>query len=280
MAIRQLGLLAIGIMTASFAPAAMPSRGVCAHRGNDGKMPENTTIAWANAVKLGADMVEMDVKRCKTGEMVIMHDGTVDRTTNGKGAVKDLAFDEIRALEVNWRRGKPIPGCPPAKVPTFAEALDAIPRDAPVWINCHCSGDTAVEVAQVIKAKGRLGQAFIATSLVAIEAARKAVPEILSCNMSRPYRGTDAYRKSWPPEKSTQYARETVAHKCQFLQLLAPCSPSDIRLLHEAGVKVSYFHCEKPEKVKELVDLGVDFILTDNLTAVKAAYREAAKGKD
>ncbi len=49
-------------------------------------MPENTVLAFANAVRLGAEMVEMDVKRCKTGELLVLHDGTVDRTTNGKGS--------------------------------------------------------------------------------------------------------------------------------------------------------------------------------------------------
>lgn len=277
MRLLKTGLLTIGLLTAGMAAAALPTRGICAHRGNDGKMPENTTLAWANAVKLGADMVEMDVHRCRTGELVIMHDATVDRTTNGKGKVSELTFDEIRALQANFRKGKPIPGCPAVKVPTFDEAIESIPKDAKVWINCHCADNTAVEVAKIIKAKGRLGQAFIATGLKAIAKARREVPEILACNMSRPYRGVDAYHKPWPPELSAQYARETVEHKCQFIQLLAPCSPADVKLMHDAGVKISYFHCEKPEKVKALVDLGVDFILTDNLLPMQAAFREATK---
>lgn len=273
----RLSLLLVGVLIAGVASAGLPTRGVCAHRGNDGTMPENTVLAWANAVRLGAEMVEMDVHRCKTGELVIMHDATVDRTTNGKGKVKDLTFVEIRALEANYKKGKPIPGCPSTKVPTFDEAIDSIPKDANVWINCHCEDNTAVEVAQIIKAKGRLHQAFIATGLKAIAAARREVPEILACNMSRPYKGVDAYHKPWPPELSTRYARETVENKCQFLQLLAPCSPADVKMMHDAGVKISYFHCEKPEKVKALVDLGVDFILTDNLLSVQKAFREASK---
>jgi len=270
-------VLAVGLLVAGIAAAALPQRGICAHRGNDGKMPENTTLAWVNAVRLGAEMVEMDVKRCKTGELVIMHDGTVDRTTNGKGKVSELTFAQIRSLEANWRKGKPIAGCPVTKVPTFEEAIDSIPKDAPVWINCHCASDTAVEVAKVLKAKERLGQAFIASSLKAIAAAREAVPEVLACNMSRPYAGVDAYRKPWPSELSTRYARETVAHKCQFIQLLAPCSPADVKLMHDAGVKISYFHCEKPDKLKGLVDLGVDFVLTDNLLPMQAKFRELVK---
>ena len=271
-------VLALGTLAGALAFAQMPQRGVCAHRGNDGTMPENTTLAWANAVKLGAEMVEMDVHRCKTGELVIMHDRTVDRTTNGKGRVSELTFAEIRALDASCRKGRPTAGFSGVKVPTFDEAIESIPKDAKVWINCHCADDTAVEVAQAIKAKGRLGQAFIAASLGAIAKAREAVPEILACNMSRPYRGIDAYRKPWPPELSTQYALETVTNNCQFIQLLAPCSPGDVRLMHDAGVKISYFHCEDPKKVRALAELGIDFILTDNLRAIRAEFRDCVAG--
>ncbi len=257
------------LVCGTFDMPPLPSRGVCAHRGNGGQKPENTVVAWTNAVALGAEMVEMDVKRCKTGELVIMHDGTVDRTTNGKGAVSALTFDEIRALTVKW------PGHPDAnvKVPTFDEAIDCLPTEG-VWINCHCAGNVAVEVAQKIKAKGRLHQAFVATSLPAIAEARKAVPDILACNMSRTVKGLDAYKKPWPPEKSTLYAKQTIENKCQFLQLLYPCSRADIEMLHAAGVKVSYFKCDKPQKAKDLCDLGVDFILTDRMETIRPVINE------
>lgn len=273
-------ILALGLAAsaadASWIQAGMPTDGVCAHRGNDGRMPENTVPAWRNAVKLGAEMVELDVKRCATGELVVMHDATVDRTTDGKGAVAKMTFAEIRALNAACRKGRPIPGFEDVKVPTFDEAVDAIAREG-VWINCHCGAGTAVEVARKIKEKGRLHQAFIAASLGEIAAARKEVPGILACNMSRPYKGVDAYRKPWPPEMSTLYAKQTIEHGCQFLQLLASCSKADADMLHAAGVKISYFHCEKPEKVKDLLDLGVDFILTDNLEAIRAKVKELKK---
>ena len=260
----------------SWIAPGMPASGVCAHRGNDGKMPENTVPAWRNAVRLGAEMVELDVKRCATGELVILHDGTVDRTTDGHGAVAKMTFAQLRALNAACRKGKPLPGFADVRIPTLDEALDAIARDG-VWINCHCGAGTAVETARKIQAKGRLHQAFIAASLQEIAAARKEVPGILACNMSRTYKGVDAYRRPWPPELSTLYAKQTVENRCQFLQLLAPCSKADAEMLHAAGVKISYFHCEKPEKVRELVDLGVDFILTDNLEAIRAKFKELHK---
>ena len=255
------------LVCGTFDAPPMPSRGVCAHQGNGGGKPANTVVAFTNAVALGAAMVEFDVKRCKTGELVIMHDGTVDRTTNGKGAVSDLTFDEIRKLTIRW------PGHPDAdvKVPTFDEAIDCLPTEG-VWINCHSAGNVAVEVAQKIKAKGRLHQAFVASSLPAIAEARKAVPDILTCNMSRTVKGLDAYHKPWPPEKSTLYAKQTVQNKCQFLQLLYPCSRADVEMMHAAGVKVSYFKCDKPEKAKELLALGVDFVLSDRIEVIRPIW--------
>jgi glycerophosphoryl diester phosphodiesterase/GH43 family beta-xylosidase len=255
------------LVCGTFDMPPMPSFGVCAHQGNGGGKPANTVVAFTNAVALGAIMVEFDVKRCKTGELVIMHDGTVDRTTNGKGAVSALTFDEIRKLTIKW------PGHPDAnvKVPTFDEAIDCLPTEG-VWINCHSAANVAVEVAQKIKAKGRLHQAFVATSLPAIEEARKAVPDILTCNMSRTVKGLDAYHKPWPPEKNTLYAKQTIEHKCQFLQLLYPCSRADVEMLHAAGVKVSYFKCDKPEKAKQLRDLGIDVILSDRIEVTRPAF--------
>ena len=183
---------------------------------------------------------------------------------------KELLFrgmEEIRKLTVKW------PGHPDAnvKVPTFDEAIDCLPAEG-IWINCHCAANVATEVALKIKAKGRLHQAFVAAALTAIEEARKAVPDILSCNMSRTVKGRDAYFKPWPPEMSTLYAKQTVEHKCQFLQLLAPCSRADAEMLHAAGVKVSYFKCDNPDKARELRELGVDFILSDRIEAVRPVF--------
>lgn len=86
------------------------------HRGASGYMPENTIASFNKAIELGVDMVEFDVHRCKTGEIVVMHDDTVDRTTNGHGRVADLTLDELRALDAG--KGE--------KVSTLEEVLDAI----------------------------------------------------------------------------------------------------------------------------------------------------------
>src|SRR5437868_7957496 len=72
---------------------------VIGHRGGRALAPENTLAAFRNAIRLGADYVEIDVRATRDGHLVIMHDSTVDRTTNGSGAVRDLDFATIRSLD-------------------------------------------------------------------------------------------------------------------------------------------------------------------------------------
>jgi len=213
-------------------------------------------------------MVEMDVQRCATGELVIMHDATVDRTTNGTGKIAELTFEQIRELDAGVKKNPRFAG---TKVPTFDEAVDCLPKDG-IWINVHCSGKVADEVAKRIKEKGRLHQAF---SLNAIERARKVVPEILSCNMNR----TGKRHVAWTPEQNTLYATQTIDHRCNFLQLIIPCSAAAVTLLHVAGAKINYFGCNEPDKLRELLDLGVDFILTDKLDVIQAKYKESENTK-
>src|SRR5512146_1255178 len=76
-----------------------------AHRGARGHAPENTLMAFDLAFDLGAEAIECDVQRSKDGELVIIHDGTVNRTTNGVGAVAALPFADLRALDAGrvWR---------------------------------------------------------------------------------------------------------------------------------------------------------------------------------
>src|SRR5580658_7077215 len=84
-------------------PALKHPIAVIAHRAGRNGTPENTLSAIRNAIELGVDYVELDIRATKDGQLVIMHDGTVDRTTNGKGAVKDLDLDTIRTLDAGGK---------------------------------------------------------------------------------------------------------------------------------------------------------------------------------
>lgn len=71
------------------------------HRGAKGYEPENTLISFQKALDLNADGVELDVHVCKSGELIVIHDFTVDRTTNGTGAISDLTLSELKKLRIN-----------------------------------------------------------------------------------------------------------------------------------------------------------------------------------
>ena len=87
----------------------MPTRGICAHRGASDTHPENTIAAFREAIRLGAHMIEFDVALTGDGALVLLHDATLDRTTNGTGPVSARSLGELQALDAGvdavW------PGC-------------------------------------------------------------------------------------------------------------------------------------------------------------------------
>ena len=110
------------------------------HRGACGYAPENTLASFARALELGVDMVELDVHVCKTGELVVIHDETLERTTNGSGAVADKTFAELSRLDAG--RGE--------RIPLLSEVFDLVARRA--GINIELKGaHTAAPAAALIK---------------------------------------------------------------------------------------------------------------------------------
>ena len=100
-------------------PASKNGLVVIAHRGDHTKVPENTIAAFKNAIRSGADYVEVDLRTSKDGYLVVHHDATVDRMTNGNGNVKDLPLEEIRKLKVTDKdKGKKT-----YQIPLFSEVL-------------------------------------------------------------------------------------------------------------------------------------------------------------
>ncbi len=96
---------------------------VAAHRGWSAKYPENTMEAFRAAAEAGVDQIETDIRITKDGELVLMHDAAVDRTTNGTGLVREKTLAEIRALDAGSWKGAEFAGY---KVPTLKEFMDYI----------------------------------------------------------------------------------------------------------------------------------------------------------
>lgn len=95
---------------------------VWAHRGASGYAPENTLAAFQKAVDLGADRVELDIQLTKDDQIVVIHDETIDRTSDGKGWVKDYTLEELRAF--NYNRTKP--EYKHADIPTMREVFELL----------------------------------------------------------------------------------------------------------------------------------------------------------
>jgi glycerophosphoryl diester phosphodiesterase len=103
-----LAALAVGGLAAiaqAFHPQAGARAAVAAHRGGALLWPENSLLAFRNAAALGADYLELDVHLSRDGEVVVIHDPTLDRTTSGTGPVRDRTVDELRALRLRDRHG-------------------------------------------------------------------------------------------------------------------------------------------------------------------------------
>jgi len=103
-----------------------------AHRGGAGLWPENTLFAFQNAVRIGADALEFDVHATSDGELVVIHDATVDRTTDGAGRVDEMTWDALRELDAGYRwtadggASFPFRGMG-LRVPTLEEVMNALP---------------------------------------------------------------------------------------------------------------------------------------------------------
>ena len=94
---------------------------VAAHRGWSTLYPENTALAFKKAIEIGVDQIETDVRITLDGELVCIHDATVDRTTNGKGKVCEKTLAELKTLDAGSWKGAEFAG---EKIPTFVEFLE------------------------------------------------------------------------------------------------------------------------------------------------------------
>jgi glycerophosphoryl diester phosphodiesterase len=110
------------------------------HRGAKGFIAENTLESFQKALDLGVDAVELDVHLCASGELVVFHDFTVDRMTNGSGEVHKLTLAELKALKISNQY----------EIPTLTEVFDLIDRKC--WVNVELKGhETAQATVEIIE---------------------------------------------------------------------------------------------------------------------------------
>lgn len=245
-------VLACALAALSFgAPGAHAAR-CAAHRGDLKNAPENTIPAFVSAARKGAPMIEFDVQLSSDGELVLMHDATVDRTTGGRGKVSDLSFAQLRALDAGKRFAPQFAG---TRIPALREALEAIPRGILLNVHLKNSPGVAASAARLIVEMGRLDDCFLAVAAEGAAEAKAVAPGIRICNMSGP-------RGDWKA-----YAEETIRLKTEFIQLTGKLDGIEevVRRLHRYNITVNYFGAREAGLIRRLAAAGVDYILTDDL---------------
>ena len=128
---------------------------VVAHRGDWRNAPENSLAAIDNAIKMGVDIVELDVAKTKDGQLVLMHDNKIDRTTTGKGNVSDWTLDSLKTLKL--RNGCSIRT--KHSIPTLEEAL--LLAKGKIMVNLDKSYDIFDEVYAVLEKTGTTDQVIM-----------------------------------------------------------------------------------------------------------------------
>lgn len=235
---------------------SLPTRGICAYRGASNTHPENTRAAFREAIRLGAHMLEMDACFTKDRQLVLMHDVTVDRTTNGSGAVSEFTLEEIRRLDAgSWKSGQ-FEG---ERVPTLEEAVQIMPIN--IWLFVHLRGgaESGERVAQAIVEQERLQQAILGCNSEATAAAALGVDSRIAVCIGRSLLNTDV--------KSMIAGSEQLflgLFKSDLAQGILESKDRDIRIFYYDPVML-------PNDLPGLFDGGVHFAASPNVDVMVEA---------
>lgn len=215
------------------------------HRGARAYEPENTLRSFRKAIELGVDAVELDVRRTKDNEIVVIHDAEIDRTTNGKGLVSELTLKEIKQLVTE--KGE--------KIPTLEEALDYLDKKVKILIELK-ETDLENTVINLIQEKGLEKNVIIVSFLEeALRRVRDLNDEVETGLI---------YARHKNPIKAALELRANY-----LLPLYRFTHTANIQKAHENGIKVIVWTINKQEEVLEYVKKGVDGIASDKPDILK-----------
>lgn len=228
---------------------------IFAHRGACSYAPENTMAAFRLALEQGADGIELDAKLCKDGSVVVIHDQTVNRTTNGNGGVGDLTQAELQRLDAGIQFAPKYSG---EKIPTLEKVFVELGQKflINVELTSYASpGDELPEkVAELVKKTG-VGKNIIFSSFHPgiLGRIRKLMPEIpaglLTGEGVMAWGNLGVFRKTSPLLIHPYFSNVTQ----KFLDKA-----------HGQGRKVNAWTVDDPREIFRLVGAGVDGIITDD----------------
>lgn len=225
------------------------------HRGASGHAPENTLAAFRMAAEMGARFIETDLQLTRDARIVAMHDATVDRTTNGRGRVSKMSLGELRGLDAGGKflseEGRSFKG---ERVPTLDEVLAfAQEKDVGFYLELKATQMWGMEqsLAGAMRIAGQLARnmviSFDPDVLISM---RRAEPTVMT-----------GFLTEHPSIASIEKAMSIGAR--QFLPRADRASTEIVAAAHRENLPVVVWTVNEIEKMRALIAMGVDGIMTD-----------------
>ncbi|MBE5917071.1 MAG: glycerophosphodiester phosphodiesterase [Pseudobutyrivibrio ruminis] len=225
-----------------------------AHRGFSGKYPENTMLAFEKAIEVGCEGIEFDVHFSKDGKLVIVHDETIDRTSNQTGFVKDLTYEELCEADFSYKFQKEYGF---QRIPTLEEYLELI-KDKDIITNIELKTGIfeypGIEKAvyDLIK-KYDLRDQMIISSFNHYSIMRmKEIDPGIKCGL---------LTESWLL-KAGEYVKNCGV-EC-FHPIGTMLNPATVKEVRDNGIEINTWTVNRPEEVDYMINLGVDGIIGNN----------------
>jgi glycerophosphoryl diester phosphodiesterase len=222
------------------------------HRGAAGTHPENTMASFRRAVELGSDGIEFDVHRTADGELVVIHDGFLNRTTNGSGLIMATTLSELKALDAGSWKGAEFAG---ERIPTLRELIRETPSTLQLFLelkagSIHYPGIEA-ELVALLSEEGALGRTQVSSfDHQALLRIHELAPQI-------PIGMLFADNLLDPVGLAKQVGAEALHPAWEWV------TPQLVEAAHAAGLKVNVWTVNLPEVVMMMTAAGVDGIMSD-----------------
>ncbi len=225
---------------------------VVAHRGASAYEPENTLWAFQRAIDLGADMSELDAHMSKDGHVIVMHNATVETTTNGQGAIADMTLEQLKALDAG--KGE--------RIPTLQEVVDLVRGRNGIYLELKGEG-TPGPVADLLRRNSFTShdQAIVGSFKPwLVQEIRALAPEIATSLLVGPV---------YPADELIAMCRAAGAdyvHLCWEARAPQPhklLTPELLRDLRAAGLGIVLWHEERPDELAVLRTLDIDAICSN-----------------
>ena len=240
---------------------------VIAHRGGRSLGPENTIYTFKRAVKLGVDVLEMDLQTTADGTLVIIHDREVDRTTNGRGPVEDFTLTEIKKLDAGYRWSPENSSSYPLRgrgisIPTLAEVFKAFPKTRMNIEIKSSQVNTIQDLCRTIRVNGMSEKVLVACfDAGRLGEFRSVCPEVATSTGA-----SEAVIFYWLQWAKMESAYSPSAQALQVPEAYGSRMITTRRFLEAArarNMRVHVWTVNDMDSMKRLIDLGVDGIMTD-----------------